>query len=42
MGRLLREFLFELPEDVEADLEGEASVSLIPKPYEVIARARAI
>ena len=40
LGRLLREFTFELPVDAEVDLEGEAAVSLIPKPYDVIATPR--
>ncbi len=40
MGRLMREFTFELPDDAEVDLEGEAAVTLLPKPYEVIASPR--
>ncbi|XP_071812016.1 steroid 17-alpha-hydroxylase/17,20 lyase-like isoform X3 [Apostichopus japonicus] len=40
LGTLLQKFTFELPEDVEADLEGEAMFSLIPKPYKIIARRR--
>ncbi|XP_071498195.1 steroid 17-alpha-hydroxylase/17,20 lyase-like [Diadema antillarum] len=42
LGRLLQEFSFEMPPDVEADLQGEAAVSLIPKPYKIIAKKRLI
>ncbi|XP_030830212.1 steroid 17-alpha-hydroxylase/17,20 lyase-like [Strongylocentrotus purpuratus] len=42
LGRLLQEFSFEMPQDVEADLQGEAAVSLIPKPYKIVAKKRHI
>ncbi|XP_033639200.1 steroid 17-alpha-hydroxylase/17,20 lyase-like [Asterias rubens] len=42
LGKLLQRFCFQLPLNAKVDLQGMASVSLIPKPYEIKALERAM
>ncbi|XP_071957151.1 steroid 17-alpha-hydroxylase/17,20 lyase-like isoform X1 [Antedon mediterranea] len=40
IGNLLQEYTFRMPDNVEPDLEGEVTFSLVPKPYEIVAEPR--